>query len=74
MLVLSSKKGERVKIGPGIEVTVFEVRGQKVRLGFSAPPEVPIQRHAVCNSVGNQQNEDPPAADGNLNPFFDVFA
>lgn len=44
MLVLSRKIGERVVIGDGIVVTVLEVKGRQVRLGFDAPPEVQIWR------------------------------
>jgi carbon storage regulator len=44
MLVLSRKIGERVTIGDGIVVTVLEVKGRQVRLGFEAPSDVPIWR------------------------------
>jgi carbon storage regulator len=44
MLVLSRKIGERVTIGDGVVVTVLEVKGKQVRLGFEAPPDVPIWR------------------------------
>ncbi len=50
MLVLSRKVGERIFV-PELEmiVTVVAVTGGKVRLGFSAPPEVAIYREEVCN-------------------------
>ena len=44
MLVLSRKVGERVVIGDQIVVTVLEVKGRQVRLGFEAPPEIQIWR------------------------------
>ena len=44
MLVLSRKPGEKVVIGNGITVTVLEVVGNQVRLGFQAPAEVAIFR------------------------------
>jgi carbon storage regulator len=44
MLVLSRKIGERVTIGDGVVVTVLEVKGKQVRLGFEAPSDVPIWR------------------------------
>lgn len=47
MLVLSRKKGETVLIDGGIEVTVCEIRGDKVRLGFLAPREIGIVRKEV---------------------------
>ena len=47
MLVLSRKKGECVRIGPSIEVKVLELCGGRVKLGFSAPPDVAIQRDEI---------------------------
>ncbi len=47
MLVLSRKQGECVRVGEDIEVTVLEVRGSRVKLGFSGPPSVPIHRGEV---------------------------
>jgi len=42
MLVLTRKRGEATVIGDDITVTVLEVQGDRVRLGFSAPAGVPI--------------------------------
>ena len=44
MLVLTRKTNESICIGPGIEVMVVAVRGNRVRLGFRAPSDVSIQR------------------------------
>ena len=44
MLVLSRKRRESIVIAGNIEVTVLEVRGNKVRLGIKAPSEMPIER------------------------------
>ena len=44
MLVLSRKVGQRIVVGPEIEITVVDIRGSKVRLGVTAPRDVPIQR------------------------------
>ncbi|RIX30303.1 carbon storage regulator CsrA [Amnibacterium setariae] len=51
MLVLTRKKGERVMIGDDIVVTVIDVRGDSVRIGFDAPRGVSIQRAEVVNAV-----------------------
>lgn len=47
MLVLSRARGEQVVIGQSLTVTVLEVRGDKVKLGFEGPPEVAIHRQEV---------------------------
>jgi carbon storage regulator len=44
MLVLTRKIGERIIIEPGIEISVVEVRGGRVRLGVEAPKEIRIRR------------------------------
>ncbi len=47
MLVLSRKCGERIVIGDTICVTVLQVHGDRVKLGFTGPSEVPIHREEV---------------------------
>ena len=47
MLVLSRKVGEEIVIADNIRVTVVAIRGNQVRLGFEAPPEVAIQREEL---------------------------
>jgi carbon storage regulator len=51
MLVLCRKNGQRVRIGQFIEVTVLEIHNGRVKLGFSAPPEIPIHREEVLCQV-----------------------
>lgn len=51
MLVLTRKRGEAIHIGDGIAVTVLEVHGDRVRLGFDAPVEVPIHRQEVHERI-----------------------
>jgi carbon storage regulator len=51
MLVLSRKVGEQIIINDNIRVTVIAVRGNQVRLGFTAPREVSIQREELTALV-----------------------
>ncbi len=44
MLVLSRKFGEEITIGTDIVIQVVEIRGDKVRLGITAPRDVEIMR------------------------------
>jgi len=47
MLALSRKKDEAIVINDNIEVTVIEIKGDQVKLGISAPKDVPIYRKEV---------------------------
>ena len=44
MLVLSRKRDEKIVVDDHIVITVVEIRGDKVRLGIDAPPEIPVHR------------------------------
>jgi carbon storage regulator len=55
MLVLSRKKGEQVVIGPNIVLTVLDVRGETVKLGFVAPGEIPIHREEVQRRIHRRE-------------------
>jgi len=47
MLALSRKKNEALVIDNRIEVTILEIKGDQVKVGISAPKEVPIYRKEV---------------------------
>lgn len=51
MLVLSRQRDETIMIGDEIEITVVDVRGDKVRLGISAPPRVAVHRKEVYEAI-----------------------
>ncbi len=55
MLVLSRKQDESIVIGDNIVVTVVEIRGDKVRLGISAPKEVAVHRREIYEKVKEAQ-------------------
>ena len=42
MLALSRKKNEALVINNNVEITVLEIKGEQVKLGISAPREVPL--------------------------------
>ena len=44
MLALSRKKGEALMINNDIEITVLEIKGEQVKIGISAPKDVPVYR------------------------------
>ncbi|HOQ04518.1 MAG TPA: carbon storage regulator CsrA [Anaerohalosphaeraceae bacterium] len=47
MLVLSRQKDESIMIGDDIEITIVDVRGDKVRLGINAPRKVEVHRKEI---------------------------
>ena len=51
MLILTRRLGESVNIGDEVTVTVLGVRGAQVRLGFTAPPDVPVHRREVYERI-----------------------
>jgi carbon storage regulator len=75
MLVLSRKRQESVVVGgssafaPILKVTVVEIKGGTVRLGFEAPTEVPVHRwevweKIVAESKPGSATADPPPSTG----------
>ena len=55
MLVLSRKKDETIVIDENIIVTVVEIRGDRVRLGFVAPKDVTIHRREIYDKIPHPQ-------------------
>src|SRR3569623_2294686 len=51
MLVLSRQRDETIMIGDDIEVTVVDIRGDKVRLGITAPREISVHRKEVYAAI-----------------------
>lgn len=54
MLVLTRRVDESIAIGENIVVTVLAVEGDRVKLGISAPREVPILRQEVYEAIQAQ--------------------
>lgn len=59
MLVLSRKKNEKVIIGENIEVRVIDVRGDRVKLGFVGPADVPIHREEIFRRIDEWSQAEP---------------
>ena len=47
MLALTRKKGESLVVNNNIEITVLEIRGDQIKIGITAPKDVPIYRKEV---------------------------
>jgi len=57
MLVLSRSKDESIMIGDDIEITIIDVRGDKVRLGIVAPRSVAVHRKEVYEAIQREKEE-----------------
>ena len=51
MLVLSRQRDETIMIGDDIEITVVDVRNDKVRIGINAPAHIPVHRKEVYEAI-----------------------
>jgi carbon storage regulator len=56
MLVLSRQRDETIMIGDDIELTVVDIRGDKVRLGIKAPAHVAVHRKEIYDAI-KRENE-----------------
>jgi carbon storage regulator len=56
MLVLSRQRDETIMIGDDIEITVVDIRGDKVRLGITAPTKIAVHRKEVYEAI-KRENE-----------------
>lgn len=56
MLVLSRTRDETIMIGDDVEITVVDIRGDKVRLGINAPAHIPVHRKEVYDAI-KRENE-----------------
>ena len=54
MLVLTRKSSQSIVIGDDIVVTILEIRGDQIRIGISAPRDVPVFREEIWVSRTGQ--------------------
>src|SRR2546429_971443 len=57
MLVLSRQRDQAIMIGDDIEVTVVDIRGDKVRLGINAPKSISVHRKEVYEAIRRENRE-----------------
>ncbi|MCH5262949.1 MAG: carbon storage regulator CsrA [Lachnospiraceae bacterium] len=57
MLALSRKKNEALVINNNVEITVLEIKGEQVKLGITAPREVPVYRKEVYVQIQDSNKE-----------------
>ncbi len=57
MLVLSRQRDESIMIGDDVEIIIVDVRGDKVRLGITAPREIPVHRREIYDAIQREKKE-----------------
>ena len=72
MLALSRKKGEALMINNDIEITVLDIKGEQVKIGISAPKQVPVYRKEVYLQIqeANKEAANNTASVGQLANLF----
>ena len=77
MLVLSRQRDESIMIGDDVEIIIVDVRGDKVRLGITAPKNIPVHRREIYDAIqrektdkkdGGEQSQTPEAKKPDVEP------
>ena len=68
MLVLSRQRDESIMIGDDVEIIIVDVRGDKVRMGITAPKNIPVHRREIYDAIqrekqGKEQKNSRPRED-----------
>lgn len=57
MLVLSRQRDESIMIGDNVQITIVDIRGDKVRLGIVAPSEISVHRKEVYDAIQKENRK-----------------
>ena len=57
MLVLSRQRDETIMIGDDVEITIVDIRGDKVRLGITAPRHIQVHRKEVYDAIKRENQQ-----------------
>ena len=55
MLILTRRTGEKIRIGDDVTVTVLDVNGNQVRIGFDAPKSVSVHRQEIYERIEDEK-------------------
>lgn len=71
MLALTRKKGESLVINNNVEITILDIRGDQVKIGITAPKDVPIYRKEVYVQI--QEENKAASTPENLDLLKKIF-
>ena len=57
MLILTRRVGEKLVIGENVVITVLGVKGNQIRIGIDAPPEVQVHREEIFQRILKEREE-----------------
>lgn len=57
MLVLSRQRDETIMIGDDVEITIVDIRGDKVRIGINAPRHIQVHRKEVYDAIKRENQQ-----------------
>ena len=72
MLYLSRKIGESIIINNSIELTVVEVRGKTVKIGFNFPPDATVLRKEIYEKIMAENMQAAQSGMGTEEDFAEV--
>jgi carbon storage regulator len=70
MLVLSRQRNESIMIGDDVEIIIVDVRGDKVRLGITAPKAISVHRKEVYEAIQREKAEGKQQTDSSAKPHI----
>jgi len=71
MLALSRKKNEALVINNNVEITILDIKGDQVKIGITAPKEVPVYRKEVYLQI--QESNQDAVKSVNVEALKDLF-
>jgi len=57
VLILSRRVGETLMIGDDITITILNMRSNQVRIGISAPRDIPVHREEIYRRIQDHEKK-----------------
>ena len=73
MLILARRIGESIMVGDQVEISVVDIKGDQVKLGIKAPPQVKVYRREVYAAIQEENRAAAAAAPESLPQLDDLL-